>query len=112
MFCLFKIKLSYLKQCFTLSTLGVTRCVTEHGFICVKSFPLQIGSSSASAFPLFTHRTFVRLLLRHLIPHRRHKATQHFFRTQTFNVLWQGATPIIVGWFAGNTWKNNNRRYK
>ena len=22
--------------------------------------------------------------------------------------LWHRATPVIVGWFAGRTWKNNN----
>jgi hypothetical protein len=24
------------------------------------------------------------------------------------NILWQRSTPIIVGWFVGHTWKNNN----
>jgi len=25
--------------------------------------------------------------------------------------LWKRATPVIVGWFAGRTWKNDNKRY-
>jgi hypothetical protein len=26
-------------------------------------------------------------------------------------LLWQKATPFIVGWFAGRMWKNNNKWY-
>jgi len=25
--------------------------------------------------------------------------------------VWQRATPVIVGWFGGSTWKNNNKWY-
>jgi hypothetical protein len=25
--------------------------------------------------------------------------------------LWQSTTPVIVGWFDGRTWKNNNKWY-
>ena len=27
------------------------------------------------------------------------------------NLFWQRATPLTMGWFAGHTWKNNNKWY-
>ena len=30
-------------------------------------------------------------------------------RSETPNLPWQKATPLIVGWFLGRTWKNNSK---
>jgi hypothetical protein len=34
---------------------------------------------------------------------------KYFTYNVGFTFLWQRAKPVIVGWFAGCTWKNNNK---
>ena len=57
----------------------------------------QVSSPSSSVFPVSVTPLMIR---KHL--HLHHGPP---------TLLWQRATPVSVGWFAGRTWKNNNKWY-